>query len=78
MIDMNENRDKFRSVLLLMESLHKEVLYSFLHRDVSIRINNLIKRSLTIPLYLNFTNSSEIKRFLLEIIFFLKLIHFLF
>lgn len=68
MIDMNENRDKFRSVLLLMESLHKEVLYSFLHRDISTRINNLIKRSLTTPLFVNFTNPSEIKRFLFEMV----------
>lgn len=67
MIDMNENRDKFRSVLILIESLHKEVLYSFLHRDISTRINFLIKRSLT-TLFVNFTNSSEIKRFLFEIV----------
>lgn len=72
MIDMNENRDKFRSVLLLMESLHKEVLYSFLHRDVSTRITNLIKRSLTTPLFVNFTNPSEIKRFLFEMVVSLK------
>jgi hypothetical protein len=64
MIDTNENINKYKFILNLIRDLHKEVLYTFLHREISHKILNIIERSHSKSYFSN--DATKIKKNLFE------------
>lgn len=66
------NEEKYKRIICLIESLHKEVLYTFLHREFVQKISKLSKLSWwqgsKYGLPLSFEDQTEIKKHLFELV----------
>jgi hypothetical protein len=64
------NEEKYKRIIDLIESLHKEVLYTFLHREISLEISRLTYKSSKFDSFYrpNFEDSTSVKKYLFELI----------
>lgn len=66
------NEEKYKRIIGLIESLHKEVLYKFLHREFVQKISKLSKSSWwqgsKYGLMPNFEDQTEVKKHLFELV----------
>lgn len=66
------NEEKYKKILVLMESLHKEVLYTFLHREIAQKISRLTNKTFwqesKYGLHPSTKDPTEMKRQLFELV----------